>query len=160
MGAIYNNMFLKNNFFSPPKCEWPICVTINNNSHHIFDSKTSWFLISVLKHLLVSVTYSNICYTSTYKSKLQMGKDLMENGPRLLAKEGVGCKSKKLRNPMRNGQKILLKWKRACRLSNLPWLLATSSHQKVLLQPVQATINLKSKLLSSGVEPWSVMSNC
>ena len=160
MWAIYNNMFLKTFSLAHQSVNGQLCVTINNNSHYIFGSKTSWFLISVLKHLLVSVTYSNICYTSTYKSKLQMGKDLMENGPRLLAKEGVGCKSKKLRNPMRNGKKILLKWKRACRLSNLPWLLATSSHQKVLLQPVQATINLKSKLLSSGVEPWSVMSNC
>ena len=37
----------------------------------------------------------------------------MENGPRMRAKEGAGCKCKKLRNPKRNGKKILLKWKRA-----------------------------------------------
>ena len=37
-------------------------------------------------------------------------------------------------------KKNLLKLRRACGLSNLPWLLATCSYQEVLLQQVQATL--------------------
>ena len=45
------------------------------------------------------------------------------------------------RNSKRNNKKKkLLKWRRACGLSNLPWLLATCSYQEVLLQQVQATL--------------------
>ena len=60
----------------------------------------------------------------------------------------LGVSARNKRNPKRNGKKKLLKLRRACGLSNLPWLLATSSYmyQEVLLQPVQAAINLKSKL--------------
>lgn len=36
-------------------------------------------------------------------------------------------------------------------------LIVTSNHKEVLLQPVQTTINLKTKLLSNGIEPWFVM---
>ena len=78
----------------------------------------------------------------------------------MIVSQRIGCKSKKLKKCQDEGKKNLLKWRRACGLSNLPWLLATSNYQEVLLQQVQVTINSKSKLLSSGIEPWSVMWNC
>ena len=70
----------------------------------------------------------------------------MENS--LWVKEEAGCKCKELKKSQEEWQKKFLKLGRACGLSNLPWLLATSSYmyQEVLLQPVQAAINLKSKL--------------
>ena len=78
----------------------------------------------------------------------------------MIVSQRVGRKSKKLKKYQEEGKKNLLTWRRACGLSNLPWLLATSNYQEVLLQQVQVTINSKSKLLSSGIEPWSVMWNC
>ena len=78
----------------------------------------------------------------------------------MIVSQRVGCKSKKLKKYQKEGKKNLLTWRRACGLSNLPWLLATSNYQEVLLQQVQVTINSKSKFVSSGIEPWSVMWNC
>ena len=66
MGAIYKNMFLKNNFFgdfSPQSVNSKVkCVTIDDSpGHNVFGSKISWFLMSILlKHPLVSVAYSNL----------------------------------------------------------------------------------------------------
>ena len=125
-------------------------VTIND-PYNVSTSKISWFLILI--------AYSDLCYISAYKSTLWMGKDKMENSTWLWARR-LGVRARNLRNPSRKGKIILLKWRRACGLSNLPWLLATSNYQEVLLQQVQVTINSKSKLLSSGIEPWSVMWNC
>lgn len=78
----------------------------------------------------------------------------------MIVSQRVGRKSKKLKKYPEEGKKNLLTRRRACGLSNLPWLLATSNYQEVLLQQVQVIINSKSKLLSCGIEPWSVMRNC
>ena len=52
-----------------------------------------WF--QHLKHLLVSVAWSDLSHTSAYKSRLSLGKDGMENSPWLWAK-GLGVNHNKL----------------------------------------------------------------
>ena len=79
-----------------------------------------------------------------------MGKDWIENSPLLWAK-GLSVRARNWGNPKRNGKIVLLKWRRTCGLSNLPWLLATSNHQVVLPHRVQVTINLKSNSCLVGL---------
>ena len=51
----------------------------------------SWY--QSWKYLVVSAAYSNLCYTSTYKSRLWMGRDYMENSPWLWAR-GLGVRAR------------------------------------------------------------------
>ena len=71
----------------------------------------------------------------------------MENSPWLWANEEVGCKSKKLKKSQEEWQKKnLLKWRRACGLSNTA--AASSSNYKLKIKTAVAA------------EPSSVMWNC
>ena len=66
--------------------------------------------------------------------------------------QGVGCKSKKLKKSHEEWQKNIAEMEESL------WFTQSSlNHKEVLLQPVQTTINLKSKLLSNGIEQWFVM---
>ena len=70
--------------------------------------------------------------------------------------QGVGCKSKKLKKSQKEWQKNIAETEEGLWFTQSS-LIVTSNHQEVLLQPVLTTINLKSKLLSNGIEPWFVM---
>ena len=71
--------------------------------------------------------------------------------------QGVGCKSKKLKKSHEEWQKNIAEMEELGLWFTQSSLIVTSNHKEVLLQPVQTTINLKSKLLSNGIEPWFVM---
>ena len=74
--------------------------------------------------------------------------------------QGIGCKSKKLKESQEEWQKILLKWRRACGLSNLPWLLAPVIIKRYCCRISSSHYKLEIKTLSNGIEPWSVTWNC
>ena len=66
--------------------------------------------------------------------------------------QGVECKSKKLKKSHEEWQKNIAEMEEGLWFTQSS-LIVTSNHQEVLLQPVQTTINLKSKLLSNEIEP-------
>ena len=68
--------------------------------------------------------------------------------------QGVGCKCKKVKKSQEEWQKNLAETEEGLWFKQ-PSLIACTQQLST-----STAINLKSKLLSSGIEPWSVMWNC
>ena len=84
----------------------------------------------------------------------------MENSLWVWANEEVGCRSKKLKKSKEEWQKNFAVMEEDWQFEQSSLIACNQQLSRVLLQWGQVTINLKSKLLSSGIEPWSVMWNC